>query len=441
MTESSSSLFDLDAERRVVGSGILNPACLSTVAHSLDALHFHDTTLRNVYDILVLMHSVGRDVSDLAQVKRELEIERKEFDAAELARCIDSVSSSTQIEHYASRVIRSHELRRIDAAIMRARSELDEPGADPESVKLNLESRISSSESVDSGIREFDEVLRDSIDSMRESTSAPETVVSFGIPALDEQFGRLFSGDLCIVGARPGVGKSKFGEQVAMHNGRQGRRVLIISIEMQHEKYGSRAILSEANVDGRRIRTGQSLSRSDWDKLEESRQRIASLPIGVQFRRKRQSVGAIRSLAKMYSSRHSGDLKLLIIDYLQLIRAENLRSPRHEQVTQISADLKSLALELNVPILAMCQLNRSAANDKPTMSQLRESGSIEQDADEVILLHRPDMFSGSSERSEDAVISVQKFRDSCTGEISIKWDPLRGFCTPTFNFGSEWEPS
>ena len=153
MTESSSSLFDLDAERRVVGSGILNPACLSTVAHSLDALHFHDTTLRNVYDILVLMHSVGRDVSDLAQVKRELEIERKEFDAAELARCIDSVSSSPQIEHYASRVIRSHELRRIDAAIMRARSELDEPGADPESVKLNLESRISSSESVDSGIR------------------------------------------------------------------------------------------------------------------------------------------------------------------------------------------------------------------------------------------------------------------------------------------------
>ena len=443
MADAEAVLMDVDAERKIIGCMMLNPSCTDRIAHQLLASHFHDAELRNVFDVMILMHGVRRDVSDLGQVSRELKAEGKRFNASTLAKCADSVATSQHIQYYADKVIACAQRRVIDRAILDAKRDLSNASMTPAQIASNLEGRMSqTSDTRDDGIQEFDEVMTTSLASMQAAESSPEAVVSFGFPSLDNQFGRLFPGDLCIVGARPGVGKSKFSEQVAMHNGRQGRRVLIVSIEMQHEKYGSRALLSHAGIDGRKLRTGKPFSESEWTRLRDAGKHIENLPIGVQFRRKKQTVATIRSLAKMYQGRH-GDLKLLVVDYLQLIRAENPQSPRYEQVTQISADLKSLALELNVPILAMCQLNRSAANEKPTMSQLRESGSIEQDADQVILLHRPEMQVSWNEREskgamEVAEISVQKFRESATGDLAMTWDPLVGYVESAPAVVSEW---
>lgn len=232
-----------------------------------------------------------------------------------------------------------------------------------------------------------------------------------GFEALDSSAGGWMSGELVILAARPGVGKTTFAMQVAAHNAARERRVLFVSLEMRDRELVARMLSGDPGVDSRRLRAGR-LGTADIDKLRAAADDIRDLPVRV-WAPPSATLARIRGVAKREVA--FGGLSLLVVDYIGLIRpaAGDTKRPRFEQVGEVSAGLKSLAKELDVPVLALCQLNREADGTEPRLSNLRDSGSIEQDADVVLFLHR---------ETTATKLIVAKHRHGETGSVALRFD-------------------
>jgi replicative DNA helicase len=236
-----------------------------------------------------------------------------------------------------------------------------------------------------------------------------------GLPPLDDLTGGLPAGELVVVAARPSIGKTSVALTFAGHSAREGRTVLFTSLEMSRRALATRMLCSESGVDGQLVRTGR-LGNEDVERLSEVRTRLLHLPLAVDDCPE-QSV--LRIAANARRLKRQGKLDLVVVDYLQLVAPGGRQEPRHEQVAEISRRLKALAKELEVPVLALSQLNReceSRPDGRPKLADLRESGQIEADADQVLLLHRP---KGHEDQLE---VIVAKNRNGPTGEVGVKFD-------------------
>ena len=250
------------------------------------------------------------------------------------------------------------------------------------------------------------------------------TGVSTGFYDLDNITAGLHNSDLLIVAARPAMGKSAFAINLATNAAvKSGVPAVIFNLEMSKEQVGNRILCSEALVDSNKIRTGQ-IEDEDWMKLAQTLGRISDAPIYIDDT---PGISAMEIRAKCRKLKLEKNIGLIVIDYLQLISGSGKKNASREQeISEISRSLKILAKELNVPVIALSQLSRTAEkrdDKRPMLSDLRESGAIEQDADIVMFLYRDDYYNPDTEKKNVAEVILAKHRGGSTGTVELAWLP------------------
>lgn len=249
---------------------------------------------------------------------------------------------------------------------------------------------------------------------------------------LDRLTRGFYPGRVYVVGARPGIGKSLFASNAAVHAAKSGVGVCVASLEMSRVEWTQRCAAAEAKVDIGRLEEG-TLNDDEWERIATAVPRISEMTLDISDSES-QTVAGIRAAARK-TLRRRGNLGLVVVDYLQLLTAADRKAPRHEQVADISRSLKRLAREFDVPVLALAQVNRASVGrtDKwPTMADLRESGAIEADADQVILLHVDD------EEPHLVKARIAKGRSTAKGELSLQ---MQGHYSRLLPVASQWSPS
>ena len=244
-----------------------------------------------------------------------------------------------------------------------------------------------------------------------------------GYKQLDKMTAGMHSGDLIIVAGRPGMGKTSFALNVAHHACKKsGSAVAVFSLEMPKGQLVRRLLGSEARVDGNRIRTGQ-LQKDDWPKLADAAGTLSEMPIWVDDT---PAISMIELRAKARRLKSEVGLSLIVVDYLQLMRSGSRNDSREQEISEISRSLKALAKELEMPVMALSQLNRGVESrgvkdKRPQLSDLRESGAIEQDADTIWFIYRDEVYNQDSDDRGIAEIIVGKQRSGPTGTCRVRF--------------------
>ena len=276
------------------------------------------------------------------------------------------------------------------------------------------------------------DVLMTTYEALEKRQKGEEKSMPSGISILDRITSGFHRGELTIIGARPAVGKSALGMHIALATAAQGYRVGVVSREMTDVQYGARILGSRADVEPSRLRTGQ-LDPYDWTQLSEAMEYFAPMNISFMF-----STRDVEDLRMEVQKKVDGEgLDMLVIDYLQLMQTKRKFEKDYLRVGYISKAIKDMTTDFNIPIIALAQVGRSSARTMPNLSELRGSGDIEQDADNVIFMHRPEDASDESILSGDGgmiktleddgkqyiVIEIAKQRQGQTGRTAVVFDP------------------
>ncbi len=425
--------FSLEAEQSVLGAVLLDPSCLATVAEILPkAEYFYAVNNQMIYGVMMEMFTLGLPV-DFVTVLEKLK-ENEEFDEATgkvyLTQLAQIVPSLSNVAVYANIVRDKYDVRTLMQA---ARHILDDAseGTEESSLLLDMaEQRIFDIRQGKNmrGLQPVREILLETFDRL-DLLNSPDRDKYKGIPTgigeLDALITGLNRSDLIVLAARPGVGKTSFGLNIARHASITGkRRVAFFSLEMGREQLVSRLLSGEAVVEGSRLRSGD-LTEGDWVKLVEAGDILSKAELYFDDN---PSITVPEMKAKL---RRLGGVDLVLVDYLQLMNSARRIDNRVQEITEITRSLKIMAKELDVPVIAMSQLRRPTDRSKdhrPGLSELRDSGSIEQDADIVIFLHREayNATSEGGEMTEDldanaAEIIVAKNRHGSTDIIPVHW--------------------
>ncbi len=271
--------------------------------------------------------------------------------------------------------------------------------------------------------RSIEEILDEETDKLHRLSIAKTSLTGTpsGFKDIDELTGGFQPGNLVVIAARPSMGKSALVANIAENAALKGHAVALFSLEMSESELAQRFVASQARIRGEELRRGR-VSEDRWQKILDACQKLSEAPLWVDDS---SDTGVLEVRAKARRLHHQVDdgLKLIIIDYLQLMRHEGRVESRVEQVGQISRGLKGLARELNVPVIALSQLSRAVeqrgGEKKPILSDLRESGQIEQDSDLVMFIYREEYYEKESERPGEADIIVAKHRNGPVGEIVL----------------------
>lgn len=425
--------FSLEAEQSVLGAILLEPSCLNVVMDLLPREeYFYGVNNQLIYGAMREMFVLGEPV-DFVTVLEKLK-ENRDFDQdtgkvylTQLAQLVPSIDN---VEVYAQIVRDKYDLRTLMQA---ARSILDEASEGSEEPSLLLDAaeekiyRIRQGKTV-RGLQKLSEVLLETFDRL-DRLNSPDKDQYQGLPTgireLDSTITGLNRSDLIIVAARPGVGKTSLALNIARHVAvTKGRKVAFFSLEMGKEQLASRLLASEALVEGTKLRSGD-LTNDEWTRLVEASDILGKAPLYLDDS---PDITAQKMKAKLLRLK---DVDLVMVDYLQLMTSPKRSDNRVNEVAEITRSLKIMAKELNVPVVALSQLRRPTERTKdhrPGLSELRDSGSIEQDADIVVFLHREayNAISEGGEMSEDmdqnaGLIIVAKNRHGETRDIPVHW--------------------
>lgn len=261
-------------------------------------------------------------------------------------------------------------------------------------------------------------VLTDTYTVINEAVLGKNIGTKIGLTDFDNLTGGIFKGELTVIGARPGVGKSALGMHIALSFAKQKKAVEFVSLEMSREQYGIRLIALESGVSSEKMRRG-NISKEETSDIIKSLPRLSDKKIFINTAAKTPA----QILSACRQRKQSDGLDLLVVDYLQLIRSDRRLENRVQEVSEISKALKEITLDLGIPVIAMSQLNRNAARSVPTMADLRESGAIEQDADNIILLH--DTEEKVTDGKKNMKLIVAKQRQGSTGYIDVVFEPAK----------------
>jgi replicative DNA helicase len=421
-----------DAERGLIGGLLRDNAAYSDVARMISVEHFYSDAHRKVFGVIADRCADGKPV-DLVILHETLKARGQLDDAgggAYLAELWDAAPTASNSEYYA-RMVREKSVAR---RVIHACTELIRDAYDgfPGDDLLERLGQAAASVAADHGAgwqsRTFREVLAAAmarIDKITSQQAAAGQLV--GIHDLDLATGGFYGGELVTLGARPGVGKSALAGQIAVEVARGGRPVLFVTMEMSGEEVGIRSLLSKSRVSNRRVKRAR-LEPDDVRAIIRAADQLRDAPVIVSDARDQ----SIRQVAAQARSMARKGLGLVVIDYLQLLRPANPRLPRHEQVAEMTRSLKNLAGELDVPILLLSQLNRASdsADREPRLSDLKESGAIEQDSDIVLLMHRDTEF---YQRAGALDVIVAKQRNGAVGRFKLSYHG------ETFRF-EPWSP-
>ena len=430
---------DDDLESVILGACLTETTAMVLVGDKLSPEMFYETKFGEIYSALLSMYHSGKAI-DLVTVRAEL-ASRGKLEAVggayELVRLAGRVASSAHLEYHAL-ILRQMYIRRemiagLHTLLASAADEsvdLSDALADLHRLAGHLESGAVSNNC----LRDMERLMQDTLEQMDkrvENNRNGITGIPTGLRELDRLTAGWQQGDLNIIAPRPSVGKTAFALHLALAAGRAGKHVLVNSLEMQGERLGDRWLCAQAaNVDAGHLKTGQ-LDDGERQQALEAARLLSALPVYVDDNPK-MSMDHIRSSALLQKSK--GRCDLLIIDYLQLceMKSGQKNRNREQEVAEASRKAKLIAKELDIPVILLCQLNRECemrADKRPALSDLRESGAIEQDADVVMLLYRPALYGLTSERRSKfpseglGMVILAKHRNGETGDVYFGHNP------------------
>jgi replicative DNA helicase len=418
------------AEVAVLGAIMLDPKAMGSVAPVLQPECFYRADHQVLYTCFSSLYAHNQPI-DVISVKEELRRTSQNDIAANadlFTTLTGAVPSAANAEYYANVVRQKHLLRELITSCSESVVEAYDEQMDVPHILDRAESRIFSVSTHYESTHpvEVREIVQDVIDTIM---NHPERLLGIptDYPDLDHLTGGLHRGELIIIGGRPSSGKTTFALNLIEHIGvRQGQGILMFSLEMAREQIAQNLLCCHAGMDSTPLRTGK-LDKSQWAKISDAASVLYDSPVFIDDSAG-LTVNQIRSKSRRVFAQH--DIKLVIIDYLQLMSGDRLGSnvSRLQEITDISRGLKGLAKELGVPLVALSQLSRAAVGDssaRPKMSHLRESGAIEQDADMILLLYRPDEAEPGMEGVTELIIAKQRNGPTDTVRFVFRMNEMR----------------
>ena len=419
---------NIDAEKSVLGSMLIDEEAIGVAIEAIDEAWFYDLSHQRIFRAIIELYNVRKNV-DLITLSDKLRNDNalEEIGGATyLSDLIDLVPTSANVVHYAQIVKEKGILRQlIQNSTQIIKESYGKDGKDIESVVDNAERlifEIADMKQVQRSVHVKD-VVKDSIAKIESLYHRKESIT--GIPTGFSDIDRMTSGlqpsDLIIVAARPSMGKTAFAISIAEYVGiTRNTGVAIFSLEMSKEQLVQRMLCSQARVDAQKVRSG-FLPASDWPKLTKAAGLLSSSRIFVDDT---PAVSVLEIRAKARRLKANNDIQLIVLDYIQLMRGSTRSESRQQEISEISRSLKSLAKELQVPVIALSQLSRaveSRQDHRPQLSDLRESGAIEQDADVVMLLIREEYYNPTEENRNKAEIILAKQRNGPVGSVEMRF--------------------
>ena len=419
---------DLEAEQAVIGSMLTDKEAVVSAIEFLSDNDFYREDNKLIFSAMMNLYGKGEPI-DIITLKTELASMGKleaigglEY----LAELPEKVPTTANVDKYIKIVEEKATLR----TLIRTANELLTLGYDPtqevEELMDNAEKKLFSvmQSRNEKSYSSMKDILVDTFIELEELYNRKQhiTGVPTGFIDLDYKTAGLHGSELILVAARPAMGKSAFALNIATNAAvRANTPVAIFSLEMSKEQMANRILCSEALVDSNKVRTGK-VEDDDWSKLAQASGILSEAQIFIDDT---PGISIMEIRTKCRKMKMEKDIGLVVIDYLQLVQASNKRSgSREQEIAEISRSLKILAKEINVPVIALSQLSRAPEqrpDHRPMLSDLRESGSIEQDADIVMFLYRDDYYNQDSEKKNVAEVILAKHRAGSTGTVELAW--------------------
>jgi replicative DNA helicase len=419
---------DIEAEQAVIGSMLTDKDAVMLAVEKLKADSFYRDDNKAVFEAIVNLYNRSEPI-DLITVKDELTsmgLFEKIGGMEYLALLPDKVPTTANVDKYITIVQEKSILRNL----IKTANEIIELGYNPtedvEDIMNSAEKKIFDliQNKNKNGYTPIKDILIESFTKLEElyNQKTRITGVPTGFTDLDYQTAGLHGSDLILVAARPAMGKSAFALNIAANAALKAKvPVAIFNLEMSKDQLVDRIICSEAMVDSNKVRTGK-LEEDDWAKLASV---VGPLSEANIFIDDTPGISVMEIRTRCRKLKMEKDIGLIIIDYLQLVQGSNKKNgSREQEIAEISRSLKILAKELNVPVIALSQLSRAVEqrpDHRPMLSDLRESGSIEQDADIVMFLYRDDYYNKDSEEKDISEVIIAKHRAGSTGTVKLLW--------------------
>ncbi len=419
--------YSLEAEKAVLGSMFISREAIPRAVEVIQSPdYFYRRSHRLIFDVIRDMFQDDREVDGLT-VAEELE-SRDQLSEVQgshyIAELVDTVPSSANVEHYAEIVKKYYLLRELINTCNDVIEECYDSEEDARELIDKAEEKIFSlrDDQVTGRLEPLSEIIKDTFERLDEASERDGVIsgLKTGYTKLDNMTSGLHEGQLIIIASRPGMGKTSFALNVAQNVALgEDKPVAIFSLEMLKQDLSMRFLSAESRVPFGKLRSGR-FSDSDWQRIANGFVRLGDAPIYIEDT-PNQNVLDLKAKARRLKAEH--DVSLILLDYLQLMSPVSDVDSRVQALTQISRGLKQLAIELQVPVISLTQLNREVerrgGDKRPQLSDLRGSGAIEQDADVVGFLYRPYYYTENEEDKGNAELILGKQRNGATGKIPL----------------------
>lgn len=419
--------YSMEAEQSVLGSVLLEPECFSRILEKIKVDDFFLNQNKEIYSAMLDLFNQSKPI-DIVSLKEQLTV-RGTLEGAGgleyLKEIAMFVPTTANLNHYIEVMLEKSDLRNM-ISIAQELSQMGYSGTSEAGQLIDYaEQKLLdiSKKRTNHSYSRINEVIASTLERLNKLSKDKNKVTGIptGFSDLDEMTSGLQNSDLILVAARPAMGKSSFAmniaEYAALH---KNVPVLVFNLEMSKEQIVSRMLCSDALVDSSKLRTGD-LDQNDWDKILRSVPNLSKAPVFIDDT-PGISVSEIR--AKSRNLKLKENIGLIVIDYLQLMQGAAGIESRQQEISNISRNLKIMAKELDIPVIALSQLSRAPEqrqNHRPILSDLRESGAIEQDADIVMFLYRDDYYDEESEEKNVAECIIAKHRNGEVGTIKMCW--------------------
>ncbi|MHB1394454.1 MAG: replicative DNA helicase [Clostridia bacterium] len=417
----------IEAEQSVLGAMLLDKEAISTATELIGGEDFYREAHKEIFEAIVEIYDKGEPV-DLITLTERLKT-RNTLDAVGgitfLTNLMDAVPTTHNVKYYAKIIEDKSLLRRLIKSSndiifksYQASEDIGEIIDDAEKGIFNISLNRSTQ-----GFTHVKNILNVNFDMIEQLylNKGKLTGVPTGFNDLDGMLSGLQKSDLVLIAARPSMGKSSFMMNIVQHAAvREKVTTAIFSLEMSKEQLTQRLLCAEALIDAHRLRTGD-INEDEWVKLARSMGPLSEAPIFIDDT---PAISITEMRAKCRRLKLEHNLGLIVIDYLQLMQGKSNSDSRQQEISEISRSLKALAREINVPVVALSQLSRAPemrADHRPILSDLRESGAIEQDADVVMFLYRDEYYHPDSDKKNIGEVIIAKQRNGPTGNVELVW--------------------
>lgn len=415
--------FSLEAEQSVLGAVLLKPDCLSSVLEYISAESFYRKQHQQIFSIMLQMYTTAQGIDVITVLE---EVKKQEVFSAEneakvyLTQLVQVVPGTSNVLYYAKIVQEKYYMRRLIGMAQDVLTFAAEPQTESRSLMELTEQKLYDiRKGKDStGLIHINRILMDVYGRIQSPEQSKASSIPSGFGGLDRITNGLNRSDLILLAARPAMGKSTFAFNIATNVAKKGYTVAVFSLEMSREQVVNKILSAMASVDGTKLRAGD-LPVGDWSKIADVVEMMSQWEMYIDDT---PGITVAEIKAKL---RRLPQIDLVVIDYLQLLTSGRNIDNRVQEVSEITRNLKIMAKEMNIPLLTLSQLSRSSdkrTDHRPMLSDLRESGSIEQDADMVMFLYREEYYEDDTEERGQAECILAKNRHGATDTVKLIFD-------------------